>query len=65
MLKLRIRRRDKALASALAEIAAVRQSIAALGDDDLLDLADIFAHAAPTPLKTMAATEMLGRNISL
>ena len=37
----------------------------ALGDEDLLDLADIFSGPAPTALGEMAAAEMRKRKLSL
>lgn len=40
-------------------------SVAALGDEDLLDLADSFAAGDPTPLREMAEAEMRRRNLSL
>lgn len=46
-------------------LAEIEVSIAALKDEDLLDLADIFAREALAPLKEMAAAEMLKRNLSL
>ncbi len=46
-------------------LAEIEASVAALKDDDLLDLADIFAREALAPLKEMATTEMTKRNLSL
>jgi hypothetical protein len=46
----------------LAEIEAV---IVALGNEDLLDLADIFTANPGGPLRDIAAAEMVRRNISL
>ncbi|WP_294232820.1 hypothetical protein [uncultured Sphingomonas sp.] len=49
----------------LGRLAAIEAAVAALGNEDLLDLADIFATGNPTPLREMAETEMRKRNISL
>ncbi len=65
MLTLRTRRRAAATARALDRLAAIEASVIALADEDLLDLADIFAAGAPTPLRDMTAAEMHRRNISL
>ena len=59
MLKTRIKRRTVEGAQAVAQLAAIHASIAALNDEDLLDLADIFAREASGALKTMAAAEMM------
>ncbi|WP_245739099.1 hypothetical protein [Sphingomonas rubra] len=50
---------------AIDRLAAVEMSVAALGDEDLLDLADIFAAGDPTPLREMAAAEMHRRGLTL
>jgi hypothetical protein len=64
-----LRVREKRLAikteRAFARLAAVEAAIVALDDEDLLDLADIFSHRDPTPLRDMAEAEMRRRNISL
>jgi hypothetical protein len=65
MLKARIKRRTVESAQAVTSVAQIQASIAALKDDDLLDLADIFADASSGPLKAMAAAEMAKRNLSL
>ncbi len=65
MLKRRIRRQTAEAERAAGRLAAVEASIAALGDEDLLDLADIFRGAAPTPLWDMAAAEMGRRDLRL
>lgn len=65
MLKTRIKRRTVEGAHAVAELAAIHASIAALNDEDLLDLADIFAREASGALKTMAGAEMARRGVSL
>lgn len=46
-------------------LAAIEAAVTALGNEDLLDLADIFARSEPTPLREMAEAEMRRRNISL
>lgn len=65
MLKTRIRRLAAETERSLDRLAAVEASVVALGDEDLLDLADIFAAGEPTPLREMAAAEMRRRNLSL
>ncbi|MGR6330305.1 hypothetical protein ACU5AX_14660 [Sphingomonas sp. XXL09] len=65
MLTLRTRRRAAATARALDRLAAIEASVIALADEDLLDLADILAAGAPTPLRDITAAEMRRRNISL
>lgn len=65
MLKIRMKRQAAETGHALERLAAVEASVAALGDEDLLDLADIFAAGEPTPLREMAAAEMRRRNLSL
>ncbi|HEU0066907.1 MAG TPA: hypothetical protein VFQ57_06675 [Sphingomonas sp.] len=65
MLKSRIKRHTTENARAAARLADIQASIAALNDDDLLDLADIFGGDAQTPLKEMAGAEMAKRNLSL
>lgn len=64
MLKTRMKRRTAETDRALDRLAAVEASVVALGDDDLLDLADIFAAGDPTPLREMAHGEMGRRNLS-
>lgn len=46
-------------------LAAVEASIVALGDEDLLDFADIFAERGASPLRDIAEGEMRRRRISL
>lgn len=43
----------------------IERTIAALSDDDLLDLADIFVGAPQSILNKIAANEMTKRGISL
>lgn len=65
MLKTRIRRQAAEADRAVAQLAAIRRSVAALDNEDLLDLADIFGRGLPTLLGEMATAEMTKRNISL
>ena len=65
MLKIRTKRRATETGRALERLAAVEASVKALGDQDLLDLADIFAAGDPTPLREMAGDEMRRRDIRL
>ena len=65
MLKTRIRRLAAETERALDCLAAVEAAVAGLGDEDLLDLADIFAAGDPTPLREMTQNEMRRRNLSL
>ena len=44
---------------------AIEAAVAALGDEDLLDLADIFAIGDPTPLRALTETEMQRRGLTL
>lgn len=46
-------------------LAAVEAAVVGLADEDLLDLADIFAAGDATPLREMAQNEMRRRNLSL
>lgn len=65
MLKSRLKRQVAVTGRTKVQLADIRASIVALGDDDLLDLADIFASGSPTPLREMAAAEMARRNLTL
>jgi hypothetical protein len=65
MLKTRMKRRAIETERALDRLAAIEAAVLALGDEDLLDFADIFAAGDPTPLRSMAETEMRRRGISL
>ena len=65
MLKIRTKRLAIESRRAIGRLAAVEASVAALGDEDLLDLADIFARGDATPLREMAGAEMQRRNLSL
>jgi hypothetical protein len=46
-------------------MAEIKEAFVRLGDEDLLDPADIFRSNATTPLARMAAIEMAKRGISL
>ncbi|MFD1787576.1 hypothetical protein ACFSC3_08330 [Sphingomonas floccifaciens] len=65
MLKLQTKRRLLNAGRDRDRLAAIEASVAALTDDDLLDLADIFARGGPTPLRDIAGAEMQRRNITL
>jgi len=65
MLKTRIKRLASETERALTRLAAIEASVAALVNEDLLDLADIFAGGEPTPLRDLAEDEMRKRNLSL
>jgi hypothetical protein len=43
----------------------IEQSIVKLGDEDLLDLADIFAETRDTPIAEFAFAELSRRGLSL
>lgn len=65
MLNLRIKRLAALTEQSLERLAAVEASVVSLGDEDLLDLADIFATGDTTPLREMAAAEMGRRGLDL
>ncbi len=65
MLKTRMKRRTVEGAQAIVRLSEIEASITALKDDDLLDLADIFAGAMAGPLNALATAEMKKRNLSL
>lgn len=65
MLKRRIKRQTAAVEQAVARLDAIQASVVALGDEDLLDFADIFRSATPTPLWDLAAAEMHKRDLRL
>ena len=65
MLKTRMKRIADHQAAAARTIALIEASVVALSDDDLLDLADIFSGALPSPLGEMASAEMAKRGIAL
>ncbi len=65
MLRSRIKRHEAAVERLFERLDAIEASIAALADDDLLDLADIFADVGQSPLREMTQAEMRRRHISL
>jgi hypothetical protein len=65
MLKLQIRKKAAQAGEAIRMRAEVVSSIQALGDEDLLDLADIFSGKPATNLSQIASTEMNRRGLSL
>lgn len=65
MLRIRNRRRAARRRSAVQRLFNINAAIVALGDDDLLDLADIFKHDTGKPLNQSAWAEMAKRGISL
>jgi len=65
MLKMKIRRHAAETARAITQLAEIQASIAALNDEDLLDLADIFSGEIRTPLGNAASIELRRRNLSL
>lgn len=58
MLKTRMKRLAHQREADRQRLAAIEAAVAALGDEDLLDFADIFAGGDPTPLRAMAEDEM-------
>ena len=65
MLKSRIRRQTTFAMHASSRLAAIEASIRALDNEDLLDLADIFARGEPTPLTELTVQIMAERDIHL
>ena len=65
MLKTRMKRLATKTELDLQRLAAIEAAVAALGDEDLLDFADIFAAGDPTPLRAMAEEQMCKRGIRL
>jgi hypothetical protein len=65
MLKFRARREEAEARRAVGLLADVRRSVEALGDEDLLDLADIFDRTPEAVLSVIATAEMRRRNLSL
>lgn len=49
----------------MQRLSLIEASVARLGDEDLLDLADIFQADPHTPLREVAFAEMARRNIKL
>lgn len=65
MLRSRIKRHEAMVERMVDRLAAIEASVASLADEDLLDLADIFAGDDAGPLGAMAQDEMRRRRISL
>lgn len=65
MLKTRMKRLATQTELDLQRLAAIEAAVAALGDEDLLDFADIFIRGDPTPLRAIAEEQMRRRGISL
>lgn len=65
MLRTRLKRLALQTDRARERLVDIEAAVAALGDEDLLDFADIFATGDPTPLRTMAEAEMRRRGVSL
>jgi hypothetical protein len=65
MLRTRMKRRADRGELAVQRLADIETSIVRLGDEDLLDLADIFNASADTPLGAIAVSEMTRRGIRL
>jgi hypothetical protein len=65
MLKTRMKRFTRCSEAAVQRLAEIEASITILGNEDLLDLADIFKAHPRTPLGEIAFAEMARRNISL
>jgi len=64
-LKIRMKRLAAANESAAERLAEIERSIAVLGDEDVLDLADITRTMPDTALAAMVRAEMTKRSISL
>jgi hypothetical protein len=65
MLKTRMKRLASQSETAQQRLAEIEAVITALGNEDLLDFADIFTANPGGPLRDIAAAEMARRNISL
>lgn len=65
MLKIRMKRLAAANGSAVERLTEIERAIAVLGDEDILDLADITRTMPDTALTEMVRAEMTGRSISL
>jgi hypothetical protein len=62
---LRMKREVAQSARAMKRLTQIEMSITGLADEDLLDLADIFAEKPETPIAHYAFAEMARRKISL
>jgi len=65
MLKIRMKREAEQNAGAMKRLTQIEMSIIELGDEDLLDLADIFKGKPETAIAQYAFTEMARRKICL
>jgi hypothetical protein len=65
MLKLRMKREAEQNARAMKRLTQIEMSIKGLGNEDLLDLADVFAGKPETLIAQYAFAEMSRRKISL
>lgn len=65
MLKIRIKREAEQNAGAMKRLTQIEMSIMELGDEDLLDLADIFWGKPETAIAQYDFAEMARRKISL
>ena len=65
MLKTRTKYLARRGESAVRRLAAIEASMTNLGNEDLLDLADIFKGEPRTPLGEIAFAEMARRDINL
>lgn len=65
MLRTRMKRIAEKSERTEQRVVAIEAAIAALDNDDLLDLADIFDAKADNPLKEITKSEMMKRGISL
>lgn len=65
MLTTRSKRLANSNASAARRLADIEETIVELGNEDLLDLADIFRSNSSSPLARIATAEMAKRGISL
>jgi len=65
MLKTRMKRRAGQGERAVRQLADIHASVVRLGDEDLLDFADIFDASSDTPLGAIAVAEMARRGIRL
>lgn len=64
MLRTKIRRGAEEGVNAINRLAKIEASIAALNDEDLLDLADIFPQDTKAFLGTAASAELERRNLT-
>jgi hypothetical protein len=65
MLKIRMKREAEQNAGAMKRLTQIEMSIIELGDEDLLDLADIFRGKPETAIAQYAFTEMARRKTCL